>query len=705
MIPSTYRPIIALYKDSASYYFNTNIVPTNNTDVDFMFGLNAPLTAYNTFMFGARNTNSNASAGQLNLLFASASYFGYGSTRKSFTVPDSAGQYYYYFSTKANQYTANGSNAEIKTDTATAATFTGTQSMYLMALNNAGTVSHGTAPDIKFFYAKITKGGIVVGEYYPVMNVNTNAVGLYDAKNNSFISASGSTPSGYDSKLTIVSDGGGSAFIRMPSGEYSSISYYYDGTNGPELDFEYSNHTIEAEPNDGYVFSHWENHNGTLISSDRVLHEIPFLPEISGTHNKELHAVFIKKVDSKQNDSFYLMGLQYGVNIVGGFDVNENGMRYDHYTLIRSFEVKEDGLTRTVSTIRCDAVPSTYQVNMPVGIFTSMGEPIWMGKIETINDDVLTCREALSIFDEDFVFVPNASWGGKNLTNYGLPVAIDSYITNFFTLHTSSATTFADTNPCSERKGAAFNSWYEGHLATPSGLDYDNSKNVSITMPLITETNVSNLEEYLMDIFDATGYGIVGKIVRELRGKAVAYLDFYYPNRNEILQLSDNGEFIKNVDIKIESQEATVLEIYNSTGTTCRGVYGMQTDGTITEMVITEDRPLTSFIGYTDCRTAVVLSDDKVETLTVQYLSNSKYNHIITFDLDLQNEMYNISDFTIGRRVQFYYENKVYESVVTGKEYALAENEGSIKSMKVTLGKVRKKLTDRINLSKASMKR
>ena len=131
----------------------------------------------------------------------------------------------------------------------------------------------------------------------------------------------------------------------------------------------------------------------------------------------------------------------------------------------------------------------------------------------------------------------------------------------------------------------------------------------------------------------------------------------------------------------------------------------MQTDGTITEMVIDANNPIESFIAYSDCRTAVVLSDDRIQTLVEQYLSNSKYNHIITFDLDLTSELYQFSDFTIGRRVQFYYENKVYESVVTGKEYALAENEGSIKSMKVTLGKVRKKLTDKINLSKASLKR
>lgn len=698
MLPSTYRPIISLHKTSANYYFDTTIVPTNKTDVNIMFGLDTTLS-YNFYAFGSRKQNSNTSAEQLNLLFASTSYFGYGSTRSSFSNVGVSGYYHYYFSNKANTYTFNDANTEMKTASATAATFTGTQTMYAMALNNAGTVNHGTTPNMIFYFMSIRKDNSLVSELYPCINVNTNEVGLYDTKRNVFLSAIGTSPTGYDTKMSIISDGNGRAFIRMPHGEYTAINYLYANDNEPELEFGYANFTVEAEPNEGYVFSHWEDYDGNFISSERVLHQLPYMLEITGTHNKELHAVFIKKTTDKQNDSFILMGIQYGVH---NAPLNDRGMQYDHYTLIRSFDVKEDGLTRTVSTIVCDSLPSTYQVDMPIGIFSSKGEPIWAGRIESINDKTLSCREALSFYDEDFIFVPNASWNGENLTNYALPYAIGWYTAGFFDLHTSNPSTFTDTNECSKRRADALYSW---RIDAATSLDCDNSKNVSLTMPLITETSVSNLEDYLIDIFDSTGYGVVASIKRDITDKAWLSLEYYYPNRSETLPISDNAEVINNVEINIANQENTTLVVFNSTGNTCRGVYGMQTDGTITDMVITEDKPITSFIGYTECRTAVVLSDDKIETLLVQYLSNSKYNHIITFDVDLTSELYEFSDFTIGRNVRFYYGNKVYESVITGKEYALAENEGQIKTMKVTLGKVRKKLTDRINLSKASKKR
>ena len=706
-LPDEYIPVFSLCKTSGSYYFDTGIYPTNDTDVNVIYAEHDYLNNNNTYVFGARNTNSNTSAGQLNLLHASTSYFGYGSARASYTALSNQ-NYCYYFSNKANAYTVNERNVELKTGTATAATFTGTRTIYAMGLNNAGTVNHGSNPNMRFYYMSIAQGGQLVSELYPAKSLAYGNVGLYDVVQDRFITASGTAPTGYTTQLIVDTNiGGGRAFIRLPHGEYSKM-IMYDNPNNLYAEFYDVRVTIEAEADDDYVFLYWTGKTGAILSYDRVLKEPKAYPDDEG--KIKLYANFAKKSEVEQKNSYMLLGLQYGERVYS--DPNIQGKDYDHYAMVRSFDVKEDGLTRTVSTIKCDSIPSTYQVNMPVGIFTSKGELLWTGLIETINDKVLTCREALSIYDEDFVFVPNTSWGGKNLTNYTLPEAIVEYSDKFFTLHTSSRTAFTDINYCSERKAGTFLyiRSYLSAISFDNTLAYDNSKNISITMPLISETSVSNFEEYLMDLFDSTGWGIVGTIKNRddnvyTDHYKVVNLDFYYPNRDTVLTISDNAEVISNVDVKIETQEATVLEIYNSTGTTCRGVYGMKTDGTITEMVIDANNPIESFIAYNDCRTAVVLSDDRIQTLVEQYLSNSKYNHIITFDLDLTSELYQFSDFTIGRRVQFYYGNKVYESVVTGKEYALAENEGSIKTIKVTLGKVRKKLTDKINLSKASLKR
>lgn len=702
MLPSTYEPVLGIYKSPSygtNFYFDTGILPNGNTDVKVLFGTpeyaETVLQNMNTYVFGARNTNSNSSAGQLNLLFAKQSAWGYASGRTTFNhnVTETVGYAYYYYSNVANSMKFNTDNTEQINLERTLTTFDGTRTIYAMGMNNAGTVNHGSNPYINLFYMSIVKDGTLVRDLYPARRVSDGQVGLYDFAQNEFLLPQGGSVSGYTKDINVASAGNGQAVIHLPHGDYSKLWLLNANTNEPEVDFSQVNLTMEAIPDEGYSFSHWENQLGRVVSRERVMKQIPFY---SGSSTLTAH--FVKTSELVQKDSFFLLGLQYGGKLVG-----EMGRDYDHFSLIRSFSVKEDGLTKTTSTITLESIPSVYQVNMPVAIYSSRGEFIWAGIVESINDTTLNCREALSILDEDFVFVPNSSWNGINLTTYSLPFAVNRYTGKFFTLHTSSPNAFTDVNEASERKARAFFYYqHTGIIQFANELDYDNSKNVTLTMPLITETEVSNLEDYLIELFNSTGYGVHAKIYRSTDAYGYyrqMYLDYYYPNRDTELLISDNYENISNVSVTIESQQYTVLEIFNEAGTTCRGVYGMQTDGTITDMVISAEKPLESFIGYTDCKTATVLSNDNINTLLVQHLSNSKYNHIITFDLDMTNCMYKFDDFPIGRRVKFYHGNKVYESVVTGKEYALADNQDSIKTIKITLGKVRKTLTDKIKLS------
>lgn len=702
-LPSEYDPITAIIKgnmtvESNSYYFDTGIIPTNDTEVNCMFECSAFTGTEYTNIFGSRTTNSNTSAGQLNFWLGLKSYFGYGSVRKAFNRTD-RWALDYYFSNKANVMQLNTENVEILEVDTTAATFTGTRPMFVMAMNNAGTPMYGTKTDMALYFMSVKQGGQTVSELYPARK-NDGQIGLYDTVRDIFITPSGTSSYTYDNYFETRSDGNGKAFFRTPHGEYSKVYYRDAAGHSSQLTFSYADISIEAEPNDGYVFSHWENGFGGIVSYDRVLNRFPNGVVITGI----MVAKFKKVSTDIQENSFMLLGIQYGEGEPSG-DVQAN--EFDIYSLIKSFSVKEDGLTKTTSKIELGSVPSAYQVNMPVAIYTNKGKFIWAGLIESIEGNTLNCREALSIYDEDFVFVPNASWGGLNLTQYTLVSALQMYTEKFFTLHTSSTTAFTDTNDASIRKGKTI-----ADFEFDRTLSYDNSKNVSLTMPLITELETKNLEDYLLELFNSTGYGLHAKIQKTQHtdsGGALSYkssllLEYYYPNRDTILSLSDNYENITNVKVNVESQQATVLEIYSANGATCRGVYGMQTDGTISDMVITQDKPLSSFIGYSDCKTAVVLSDDNLNTILVQNLTNAMFNHNITFELDLTHGMYTLDDFPIGRRVRFYVGNKMYESVLTGKEYELAANEHTIRSVKITLGKVRNSLTAKVKLSSLKKK-
>ena len=715
MLPNGYEPVLTIYKDEdtgTNFYFDTGIVPTQDTDVNLLFGVTkSPSGDENTYNFGARNSNSVDSAGQLNLRLGRTSYFGYGSGRSSFAHTD-FDSLVFYFSNKKNVMTFNAENSELVEVERGATTFTGTRTMYVMAMNNAGNPAYGTTPTMKMYYMSITKGGLLVSELYPAKRTSDGTVGLYDTVRNTFITPSGTTSvTGYTDFIDPRTDGNGTAFVHTPHGDYKMMYILDNGSGSTINDFNYTDVSIEAEPNDGYVFSHWTNKNGAIISYDRVLKSLPQTIKPYGVSGSLPVTAHFKKIGTeKQKNSFMCLGIQYGEGMPSGaIQANE----FDLYSMIRSFSIKEDGLTKTNSTIELESMPSAYQVNMPVAIYTNKGKFIWAGVVESIEGNTLKCREGLSILDEDFVFVPNTSWGGLNLTKYTLMGALNKYTEKFFTLHTSSPVAFTDTNDASIRKGETFLTYGESPIRFDNSLSYDNKQNVQLAMPLIEEAEVRNLEDYLLEMFNSTGYGVLAKIHKEphlnsankLSYKSYLELEYYYPNRDTILSISDNYENITDVKVSVESQQPTVLEIYNSTGTTCRGVYGMQTDGTISDMVITEDKPLSSFVGYSDCKTVVVLSDDNLNTILVQNLTNAMFNHNITFDLDLTHGMYTLDDFPIGRRVRFYNGNKMYESVVTGKEYALEENGEGIGFIKITLGKVRNSLTAKIKLTEIKKKK
>ena len=279
MLPNGYEPVLAIYKDDdtgTSFYFDTGIVPTQDTDVNLLFGVSrSPSGNITTYAFGARNSASADSAGQLNLLLGTTSYFGYGSGRSSFAHTD-FDSLDFYFSNKKNVMTFNAENSELVEVERGEATFTGTRTMYAMAMNNAGNPAYGTTPTMKMYYMSITKGGQLVSELYPAKRTSDGTVGLYDTVRNTFITPSGtSSVTGYTDFIDPKTDGNGTAFIHTPHGDYKMMYIIDNGSGTPINDFNATDVSVVAEPNDGYVFSHWTNKNGVIISRDRVLKSLP----------------------------------------------------------------------------------------------------------------------------------------------------------------------------------------------------------------------------------------------------------------------------------------------------------------------------------------------------------------------------------------------------------------------------------------------
>ena len=672
-LPSNYIVCEGLFEYTT--YVDTGVVPKETLSVNALFSN----FANSGYIFGARNSNSNTSAGQLNLYLTQGAtcYLGWRSARVSLTNFDTGGYYLHVHSNK-NEFEIMGGNQYISTPTGSTGTFTGTRNIYIYGMNNAGTF---TGNGVTLHAFQIYDGDTLVRDYIPVYNTNTSQFGVYDFVNDTFSALS--TPSGTQTlyEVTITSSTGGSAYAKTFHGE--NVSSIYAGnmeTSG------INKARLFAIAKAGYVFKDWTDGNGNIVSTER---EITY----GATANVTLTANFIKKTDINQSLGFKCMAIKYGQ-----YDANAS-LRDDFFAEVLSAEITTDLLQKTSTKIVLKEIPSTYQTNMLISLFNPMGKCIFNGIIRSIDGNTITCGEPMSLYDDDFLLVNNTS-----TNKYCLLYSISNYLNvarsrNYY----SNVTMIA--NPLTQRK------YYDIHITDNRMTYLPESKVFNVGTPVINQMESTNLEDYIISLFNDFGVFIKTRLIKGHVGSTNPTRHYfeYVPSfirENDTIQLSDNVEDITNVSISIEEMENTVLAVFNSSGSSLRGYYGMEQNGDISVYDDTyTDVQLQNFIGYQNYKIKVVTSDDDIRTLVAQELSNSKYNHKITFDLALDNSMFDIDSLFLGQPVNFYYQNRMYESVVTGISYTINENDDNVHSVKVTLGKVRTNLTSKLNLGKVKGKK
>ena len=685
-LPSRY--IVASALGGTNVYFNTGVYPTNDTNVECAFFVDE---SCNSYLFGSRNSNSNTSAGQFNVLSASTSYLGFASTRYSMGSFNTWGEL--FITNEANEFLMSYRSTYLIELTGATTTFTGTQPMYILAMNNAGSVNYGSNPSCYVHRFAIYQGGSKIKDYYPVYDTQSNEFGLYDFVNDTFLSQSGSgsiTSYLYEVQATQ----GGRAYIEMPFGDVTKMYMTQTPTSSQPTQASRLYSPIKAVADEGYAFLNWTDQHGNIISSSSQ-DENAITRNFAATEDVVLTANFVKKTDELQVNPYQLKGIAYGTPAKLA---NEDARKDLFYTFVESFTINEDSLGKTTSTIVCRDIPSAYQTNMPVILYDNLGKKLWVGLIESIDGNVLTCRESLSIFDVDFQFINTSTetYNGAYLRNMTATAGINLLFLRHSLLPTANYTLAQNyPNALTQRKYRAMNG-----ISDSIDVSYEKNGNLFVSLPEIYEISISNAEDYLFEIMSQFGLGIYEQILDTQSWQRITiYVE--NPLKYRKLVLGDNNDFISNINVTSELQECNNLVIFNEAGTSARGTYGMRNDGSVLKVpggLGNADNP--NFLGWQNCKAKVVMSDDKINTLIAQYLTNSFYNHKITFDIELNNKMVWLDDFKMGRRVDFHIGDKLYHSIVTGRSYSLKENEKEIKRATITLGNVRTSLTSKLNLGK-----
>ena len=680
MLPSKYISVQSLYSPN-NVCFDTGVTASSSVDVKAVFRLNDYMQNY---AFGARNTSSTSSVGQFNLYLGAWSaadgtgptYLGYGSSRTS--IGDS-GNYSsalsgnIYFEKRGSDFYFNSKNVYFK-EMSNTASFTGNKTLYIGALNNAGSPSYGSgAGRVGIDVVQFLSSGTVTHNYCPAYDTDTSKFGLYDTETDTFLTNidSGTFPQYY--LLEVQSSEGGTAYAASKSIGKTAKQYICS------LDARNYFGLIKAIPSKGYAFKNWTI-NDVEYSTDEET-------KIALSADTVVKANFVKIVEDNFK-GYILQGIKYGSKDYPTSAAEPLGRDRDIYTTIRSFEVAEDGLSKSVSKIVCDSVPDTFHTNVCVFILNPRGKLVYSGVIQSVDGNTITCREALGIFDVDFAF---------KAKTYANECAMDSVQS----IISKSRLGISDV--------AGESSWYLYRLwaCTTYSMDYEiYLENPCLFKLPAIDQGIKNVEDYLFEAFDDFGIYIKARRVdgnSTFPALGIYYdMQFYITNQAGLglLKMSDDTECISNLNVMTEDVETTVLQIVSSDMSTSRGWYIVDYDGNITVSIpnVTQYDP--QYIAYENCKPKVVVSDDSISTLVKQNLSSSLYNHKITFDVDLTSGFYRLDDFEIGRKVDFYYKGRKYSSMITARKFSVSEDQGEIQTVSVTLGKVRTKLTTKLNLGK-----
>ena len=629
--------------------YDTGVYPSNTLTIDALVEKSA--LSQTGFVFGARNTNSTTSAGQTNLNIAATTYFGYASARVSMGT-------HLVSETKMHIHVDRnvlevGTSTQIFTGTGATTSFTGTRTMYISALNNAGAIYQPIGIAIYGFI--IYENGVKTKEFVPCYDETNSEYGLYDLVGGTFVHAL-QNPIGSTYDVSIQSSQGGGGYIKTEFGNVLS-----ENMGGG---------IVKAVADNGYVFKEWQDGNGNVISTEDTF-------DFDPTADTILVPIFDKITDVQLKMHYVARVLERPTS---------TGLPIELKVI--SASINEDGLQRATSTIEVDEIPSTVGEGQAIFLYSPKNKPTYAGVIESIEGNVLNCREPSSFFDRDYLFKS----GILDETNYNVIYGLYQLMQKGQT-----ARNFIDTDQL-------LSDWLTSQtyfaIWSARNWHYDlyvkNEDNANVVFPTISGVEGKNLEDL---IFESCGFGIfirAWKGISLFDGHEVMYLLPYFYKNNDMITLSDNLENIKDVEIVNESQEDTVLVVYNEAGTTLRGMYGVTTDGQIGEY---SSGVSDQFIGEDEYKGSLILSNDNINTIIAGNLSNANLNHKINFTIDFNGQI-TFDMVGVGVPVEFYVGSKLFKSVITAISYEIAPNVEEVQQARITLGNVRTNLTSKLNMGR-----
>lgn len=317
-----------------------------------------------------------------------------------------------------------------------------------------------------------------------------------------------------------------------------------------------------------------------------------------------------------------------------------------------SFRVTKDLMSQATSDFTLLDMPTNIKVGDVLGLVDPFGTVIYTGVINSIGTTV-SCREITAMFADQ--------WKWHDPAESTIEGKLQAIIEDDFI--GSSDPMISDRFPFTVTASSSTAGSFEPQEAT-------------YTM---------NFEDLLMQMYDR--YGVITDIA--IPFGAVTPTITLKQATHASIKVGNNVLPIRNMTPLTEVFETNKLVIYNAEGDTLRGTFYTTPQGITTNANNPLRLPVTKTKFIFDTDTAL----DDIKTANLQ---EEIYNHKITFDLLLNNGLYDFYDWELGMPIEIWYNGAYYSTLFT--KYTMNKDLNiDVAAVSITCGKVRNTLTERLN--------
>lgn len=317
-----------------------------------------------------------------------------------------------------------------------------------------------------------------------------------------------------------------------------------------------------------------------------------------------------------------------------------------------SFHIERDTLKTTSSSFTVLQVPSSIENGDVIGMYDSFGDIIFLGVVSSIEDNTVQANQMLDIFADNWL------WHNPRL----------STIEN--TLKSIITTDYQNSN--------------DTLLNTIFGtFDVNTISNTNLQLETRDSRYVTPFSTFLYDIYEKYSIQVLFDVPFEEQTPSI---NIGIPNYQK-LQIGNNVSFLRNFNVNTDIFETNKLVVYSEETGDYRATWFGTTSG------IT-DNP-SSLNRLQKIKTNIVFSDDDINILKASSLRNQMYNHEITCELILKNNLIGFKDLHLGQEVDLYYGDDYYNTILTG--YSMECDDGKeIETITLKFGLVRTSLTSKL---------